>query len=335
MTASNGFGTSLASAPVSLTTTASTTTTTSNTSYIYGDLLFGGTAPIEQITTSSTGVATASFLASSPSGVQVVYSSNGAVQEQALYSLYGTQHLTAGSEVTPFGFQGSYQDSTGLVYLINRYYDPTTDQFLSVDPKVSQTDQPYVFTNDSPLNATDPLGLSISGVNGESCISLSACSNPSVQARNQAIWHAASSAAFWAGVNAYLAMQRTRASAEHSSLSKYTSDAGACSNQGCDIVDPLLTYGGLVAGGAGVVLSVASAPVSVPIEVAVAAFAFGLTGAAVDGYECGRRVASACPGAAMGAVAMAAPLGGGIAMFATSFAVAGWIYDSVSTFGKQ
>jgi hypothetical protein len=43
--------------------------------------------------------------------------------------------------------------------LINRYYDPTTDQFLSVDPKVSQTDQPYVFTNDSPLNATDPLGL--------------------------------------------------------------------------------------------------------------------------------------------------------------------------------
>jgi RHS repeat-associated protein len=220
-------------------------------------------------------------------------------------------------------------------YLINRYYDPMTDQFLSVDPRVAQTDQPYVFAGDSPLNATDPLGLSISGVNGESCISLSACSNPSVQARNQAIWHAASSAAFWAGVNAYLAMQRTRASAEHSSLSKYTSDAGACSNRGCDIVDPLLTYGGLVAGGAGVVLSVASAPVSVPIEVAVAAFAFGLTGAAVDGYECGRRVASACPGAAMGAVAMAAPLGGGIAMFATSFAVAGWIYDSVSTFAKQ
>jgi hypothetical protein len=42
--------------------------------------------------------------------------------------------------------------------LINRYYDPTTDQFLSVDPKVSQTDQPYVFAGDSPLNATDPLG---------------------------------------------------------------------------------------------------------------------------------------------------------------------------------
>jgi len=41
---------------------------------------------------------------------------------------------------------------------INRYYDPTTDQFLSVDPMVDQTGQPYVFTNDNPLNSTDPLG---------------------------------------------------------------------------------------------------------------------------------------------------------------------------------
>jgi hypothetical protein len=42
---------------------------------------------------------------------------------------------------------------------INRYYDPATDQFLSIDPDVASTDQPYVFTNDNPLNATDPLGL--------------------------------------------------------------------------------------------------------------------------------------------------------------------------------
>ncbi len=42
---------------------------------------------------------------------------------------------------------------------INCYYDPTTNQFLSVDPAVAQTNQPYVFTNDNPLNATDPLGL--------------------------------------------------------------------------------------------------------------------------------------------------------------------------------
>jgi hypothetical protein len=43
--------------------------------------------------------------------------------------------------------------------VINRYYDPTTDQFMSIDPEVATTDQPYVFTNDDPLNAGDPLGL--------------------------------------------------------------------------------------------------------------------------------------------------------------------------------
>ena len=42
---------------------------------------------------------------------------------------------------------------------INRCYDPSADQFLSVDPDVQTTGQPYVFVNDNPLNAEDPLGL--------------------------------------------------------------------------------------------------------------------------------------------------------------------------------
>jgi RHS repeat-associated protein len=100
---------------------------------------------------------------SNQTGVQGVYSGNtgsrGAVQEMAIYSVYGNQTLSSGSKVTPFGFQGSYTDPTGLIYLINRYYDPTTDQFLSIDPQVATTNQPFVFTDDDPLNSTDPLGL--------------------------------------------------------------------------------------------------------------------------------------------------------------------------------
>ena len=46
-----------------------------------------------------------------------------------------------------------------MTSVINRYYDPTTDEFLSIDPDVAATDQPYVFTDDDPLNAEDPLGL--------------------------------------------------------------------------------------------------------------------------------------------------------------------------------
>lgn len=146
------------SIPLNVNDAATTSGTTTNTSYLYGNLLFGGTAPVEQISGS-----TATFLVASPTGVQGVYSSSGAVNELAIYSVYGKQTISSGSKVTPFGFQGSYTDSTGLIYLINRYYDPTTDQFLSIDPNVATTNQPYVFTNDNPLNVTDPLGLSGNG----------------------------------------------------------------------------------------------------------------------------------------------------------------------------
>jgi hypothetical protein len=75
----------------------------------------------------------------------------------------------------------------------NRYYDPSTDQFLSIDPAVAATDQPYVFTNDDPLNAEDPLGsLACSGGGGKSScvkqiptikvsIKIKATGNPNVQ----------------------------------------------------------------------------------------------------------------------------------------------------------
>ena len=36
---------------------------------------------------------------------------------------------------TPLGYAGAYTDAeTGYLYLIGRYYDPATAQFLTVDP---------------------------------------------------------------------------------------------------------------------------------------------------------------------------------------------------------
>jgi hypothetical protein len=43
--------------------------------------------------------------------------------------------------------------------LVGRYYDPGTGQFISVDPLVNETGQPYAYTGDDPVNGTDPLGL--------------------------------------------------------------------------------------------------------------------------------------------------------------------------------
>jgi RHS repeat-associated protein len=123
-------------------------------SYIYGPLLFGGTAPIAQISGTTT-----TFLASIQSGVQDAFTSAGSESERATYSLYGSQTITSGTKVTPFSFQGSYTDPSGFIFLINRYYDPATAQFLSIDPSVAETGLPYSFASDDPLNKADPLGL--------------------------------------------------------------------------------------------------------------------------------------------------------------------------------
>jgi uncharacterized protein RhaS with RHS repeats len=42
--------------------------------------------------------------------------------------------------------------------VIDRYYDPTTGQFMSVDPLVNETQQPYAYTGGDPVNETDPSG---------------------------------------------------------------------------------------------------------------------------------------------------------------------------------
>jgi RHS repeat-associated protein len=48
---------------------------------------------------------------------------------------------------------------TGLIYLVNRYYDPTTSQFLTRDPLDAITRSAYGYVSDNPLNHRDPSGL--------------------------------------------------------------------------------------------------------------------------------------------------------------------------------
>jgi RHS repeat-associated protein len=121
--------------------------------YLYGPNT--GTAPIEQINITTN---TPSYLISDSTGVRQQLNSSGTLIGSMTYDSYGNPCATCTIN-TPYGYAGSYTDPNGLDYLINRYYDPATAQFLSVDPDVAETGQPYAYTNDNPVNDTDPLGL--------------------------------------------------------------------------------------------------------------------------------------------------------------------------------
>jgi RHS repeat-associated protein len=121
-------------------------------SYIYGpdDL------PIEQINAAGT----PSYLHHDQLGsTRLITSQAGAAIGSSTYTAYGTPAAGWGAATTPLGYAGQYTDSeTGFQYLRARYYDPNTDQFLTVDPKDMTTQERYAYVQDDPANYTDPNG---------------------------------------------------------------------------------------------------------------------------------------------------------------------------------
>ena len=61
---------------------------------------------------------------------------------------------------TPLLYGAGYLDTeSGLTYLVNRYYDAQTAQFLNIDPLAALTDAPYSYSADNPVDERDPSGL--------------------------------------------------------------------------------------------------------------------------------------------------------------------------------
>jgi RHS repeat-associated protein len=132
------------------------------TCFIYGP----GGSVVEQETCTSEGHPVF-FVDDALGSTQWLVNLSGSVVGTYAYSTYGSTLSYTGTVSTPIGFAGAYTDAeTGFLYLVDRYYDPSTDQFLSVDPDLAETGQPYAFTGDDPINNTDPDGMSIYMTNG-------------------------------------------------------------------------------------------------------------------------------------------------------------------------
>lgn len=135
-----------------------------NNYYLYGPVgLNGIQTPYEEISTAAT--PSIYYVMSDRHGVFVATNATGStpVVFDGFGSYGGCGTMNGGSfcpnSTVPIGFQSSYNDvNTTLDYMYHRYYDPGTDQFLSVDPLVSITNQPYGFSREDPVNLSDPSG---------------------------------------------------------------------------------------------------------------------------------------------------------------------------------
>ena len=89
------------------------------------------------------------------------------VVSRARYFPFGQVRGVVNQMLTDRGFVGQVEDdSTGLDDLNNRYYDPTVGVFISVDPLVSATGNPYLYAGGNPTTRSDPSGLCAPDVGG-------------------------------------------------------------------------------------------------------------------------------------------------------------------------
>jgi RHS repeat-associated protein len=123
------------------------------TNIIYGP----SQLPIEQIGSSDTPV----YYHHDQLGSTVLLTNQaGDSIETISYTPYGTPTITSGTATTNLLYAAQYTDpNTGLIYMRARWYDPTTAQFLSVDPLVERTGATYNYAGEDPTDNTDPTGL--------------------------------------------------------------------------------------------------------------------------------------------------------------------------------
>jgi RHS repeat-associated protein len=142
----------------SLATWTDSNGTTQHTDFIYGP----EGLPVEQVIVSGATVTPDWYYHDEARNTRVMMDSSGNVVQSYNYDDYGNYSIGAGSggPTTPLLYQGLFTDTvgTGFVFMQARWYDPQTAEFVSRDPTVDQTLQPYAYAGDNPANESDPLG---------------------------------------------------------------------------------------------------------------------------------------------------------------------------------
>ncbi|MEJ5203473.1 MAG: RHS repeat-associated core domain-containing protein [Anaerolineales bacterium] len=107
------------------------------------------------------------FLGDALNSVRQLTSANGDITSSHAYEPFGEVAGSAGQGITSFGFAGEWAtalDGIDLTYLRARWYAPYLNQFIQPDPIAPSPYFPtdwnrYSYARNSPINLTDPSGL--------------------------------------------------------------------------------------------------------------------------------------------------------------------------------
>lgn len=134
-----------------------------------GTRYFSHPAGPTMVKTAKDGVITSSYLMGDQNGTATtaVNASTSVVTRRKFTPFGETRGTVPSLWPSKRGFVGGEVDeTTGLVHLGAREYDPALGRFLSVDPVVDYNEpkqmNPYAYANNSPVTYADPSGLSIS-----------------------------------------------------------------------------------------------------------------------------------------------------------------------------
>jgi RHS repeat-associated protein len=127
------------------------------TYYIYGAGL------MYQITEAATGTNTLTYHYDYRGSTIALSADSGLITDRLEYSLYGSTTYRAGTNDTPFLYNGRYgvqTDANGLLYMGARYYNPYLCRFINPDPSGFKGGLNfYAYANGNPVSYLDPFGL--------------------------------------------------------------------------------------------------------------------------------------------------------------------------------
>jgi RHS repeat-associated protein len=129
--------------------------------------LLTGLVP-DQLFSRTTEAGTDSYLTDKLGSTVGLANGAGEVKTTYAYEPFGAASEAGEPSDNPFQFTGRENDGTGLQYNRARYYSPGMERFVSQDPAgfAGSGSNLYWYTNNDPLDFTDPSGLvSIGGVN--------------------------------------------------------------------------------------------------------------------------------------------------------------------------